>query len=485
MDLKVLESRIPTQNDLIECNPTQPLHKQPFVSAILYLKEILKELFFTISETQENSETNSGLFDVSDVSLIPNTFHFGVFLKELERLEKEGLFLAVIKERRDEMERQKEHWRSCIEKQKKGKDQDFYLAIDSIISEGKLIPNSSGCGSAYFLVDGVGIPRYVVKPVDEDIFCLNNRKELGSIFNDTEHRVRDGIPLYRSAQTDAFCWELALLAGLEAATPKAVIGIIKDDGFYDLTHWIDEEQKEKFIEQTGFPDREKLASIQEYIPDSQDLIELLHEFYKEGLSDEEIAARFDQKDFEEVCMFLWLSYDNDGHGGNFHTFVKRIDEDGKKMYGIKKIDNGLSFPEENTQYVNILAWVPNAIRPISSDLKQKIADLPVEMILKRMDDYELYSCKDAFRERVEIIKKLSLREGITIGEIELRLTFLSYDKGKELALSLMTTQEILDLLLPKTTTESTEKERFGKVATSLNSHYLNDRGPHEAWLYRK
>ncbi len=462
MDLKVLNNPTPIssspQNNLIEDHPNEPLHKQPFVSAILYLREMLKGLFVTLYETQESSETssNSSLFNSSDPSLIStNTFRFGVFLKELERLKEEGLFLSTIKERRDEIEKQKEHWRPYIEEQKKGETQDFYSAIDTMIIQGKLIPNPSGCGSAYFLADGAGIPRYVVKPVDEDIFCLNNRKEFGSIFNDFEHRARDGIPLYRSAQTDAFCSEIASLSGLGGTTPKAVMGIVKDDGLYDFTTWIDGKNREKFTEQTGFPDREKLASIQEYIPNSQDLIELLHAFYKEGLSDEEISSRFDQKDFEEVCMFLWLSYDNDGHGGNFLTFVKRTDENGKKIYGIKKIDNGLSFPEKNTQYTNILAWIPNAIQPISPKLKQKIAQLPMEPILNRMDDYELFSCKDAFKERVEIIKELAQREGITIGEIDLRLTFLSYNGGKTLALSPMTTQEILDLLLTKTATEST------------------------------
>jgi hypothetical protein len=476
MDIIVLDDPIPIsslQSNFIENNPPQPLHKQPFVSAILYLKEMLKDLLLTL-ETDENSETSSSSlfdsFDSSDLSLIPpNTLHFGIFLQELKRLKEEGLFLDTIKERRDEIESQKEHWRSYIEEQKKGKNRDFCSALDKIIAEGKLIPNSSGCGSAYFLVDTSGTPRYVIKPVDEDIFCLNNRKEFGSVFNDLEHRVCQGIPLYRSAQTDAFCWEVASLASLEGSTPKAVMGIVKNDQFYDFTQWINEKEKEEFIEKTGVPDREKLASIQEYISDSQDLIELLHEFYKEDLPDDEITSRFDQKDFEEACMFLWLSYDNDGHGGNFRTFVKKTDDNGKNIYGIKKIDNGLSFPEKNTQYINILAWVPNALRPLSPELKQKIADLPLEQILKRMDDYELSSCKDAFKERVEIIKELSQRKGITISEIDLRLTFLSYDRGKELALSPMTTQEILDLLVPKIPTEST-----------ISNHFLTTLGIYEA-----
>jgi hypothetical protein len=450
MELKVLDPLplFTPQIHSVEHNPTPSLHQQPFISAILYLKEMLKELFAALSETSHS------LFDSNHLSLIPSpTFPFGVFLKELELMKEKDLVFVAIKERIEEIDQQKEHWRSFIEEQKKEGNQDFYSEMASVMIEGKLIPSSSGCGSAYFLLDSAGTARYVVKPVDEDVFCLNNRKEFGSIFNDLQHRVREGIPLYRSAQTDAFCWEIASLAGLEKATPKTVMDILSNEGFYDFTYGMGEQEKEKFIEQTGFQNREKLASIQEYVADSQDLIELLHEFYKEDLSDEEIASRFDQRDFEEACMFLWLSYDNDGHGGNFRTFIKRVDENGKKIHGIKKIDNGLSFPESNTQYVNILTWVPNAIQPISQELKQKIIHLPVKLILNTMDKYELSRCKDAFKERVEVIQKLSQREGITLGEIDLRLTFLSYDEGKELSLSPMTTQEILNLLLPKTTPE--------------------------------
>jgi hypothetical protein len=441
----------------------EPLKKQPFISAILYIKEMIRKLLDGATHPSAiTDDSSSSLFSTYYSGLTPvsiDTLHFGIFLYEHERLKEEGRFYQTIADRREELRRQKEHWIPFIARLKDN-DQEFYNNIQQILMDGKLIPNPSGAGGAYFLTDRHDEPRFIVKPVDEDILCLNNRKEFGSIFNDYDHRVREGIPLYRSAQTDAFCSEMASLAGVEGATPKTTMGLIANQVFYDFTQWIEEADREKFFNEAGFPDKEKLASIQEFIPDSQDLIELLHSFYQKELSDEEIASQFDQTDFEEVCLFLWLSYDNDGHGANFRSYVKSTDKNGKKIYGIKKIDNGLSFPEKNSEYVNILAWLPNAIAPLSDEIKNKIAHLPVEQILNRMDDFELSDCKDAFKERVEILKQLAKREGMTAGEIDLRFSILSYEEGKELALSPMTTQEILDLLHFKNTESLAPFERL-------------------------
>jgi hypothetical protein len=477
MEIKFIENPVSIstiQNTFIETDPTEKILKQPFVSAILYLREMLRKLLISIDQTQDISGTSSSLFqtdssslpDTRDVSfLLPGTMHFYFCLNELKHLKEEGLLLDMIKDCREEIHRQKEHWRPVVEQLKKENDPDFYRAIERTLKEGNLVANPSGCGSAYFAIDEQAATRFVVKPVDEDIFCLNNRKEFGSIFHDSEHRVRDDIPLYRSAQTDVFCWEVASLAGLEETTPRTVMGIINRDEFYDFTLQINTEEKENFILQTGMPDTEKLCSIQEFIPDSQDWVGLLQEFYSEGLSDEEIASRFDQNDFERVCMLLWLSYDTDAHGGNFRTYIKRTDENGKKIYGIKKIDNGLSFPEKNTQYTNILAWAPNALMPISAELKQKIDCIPVEQILNRMDRYELSDCKEAFKERIDILKELSQRKEITINEIDLRLSFLSRDGGKELALCSLTTQEIIDLLMETSTGMSPSSYSIGSYGT--------------------
>lgn len=419
----------------------QPLHKQPFVSALLFLKGLLKEIIA--------ANTDNSIFDTP--SSLLDTFHFGMFSYQLTKLKEAGHLLTAIKERRHELQIQKEHWLPFIEVMKHGEDREFYSRVESVLKEGRLISNPAGLGGSYFVVNAQG-PCYLIKPVDHDIFCLNNPKEFGSPFHDEEHRARDDIPLYRSAQTDAFCWEVAQLADLQETTPKTVMGIFHDENFYDFSSWLDEDMSAPLIQKTGIPDKEKLCSVQEFIPDSRDLNDLLHQFYAEELTDEEIAGCFDQKDFEEVCMFLWLCGDTDAHSSNFLTYVKRIEETGKKIYGIKKIDNGLSFPEKNTQYINILAWAPNAVMPISTELKQKIALVPMEKIQMRMDAYELTNCKEAFNERVKVLKDLSLREGITIGEIDLRLSLLSRKGGREAALSSMTTQEVLDLIIGKQST---------------------------------
>ena len=128
-ELKVLEDPLPIfapQIHFIEHNPTLLPHQQPFISAILYLKEMLKELFTTLTETQETSEASRNLFDSSHLSFISSpTFPFIAFLQELELMKEEGLFLATIKERLEEIDRQKEHWRSFIEERKKRKKSRF------------------------------------------------------------------------------------------------------------------------------------------------------------------------------------------------------------------------------------------------------------------------------------------------------------------------------------------------------------------------
>ena len=421
---------------------SQPIPKQPFVSALLFFKGMLQEILEAIEDENLNSSQNS------THSL--DTFHFGIFSHQLQKLKEGELLHPLITERRKELYAQKEYWRSFIETLSNGKEEEFHTKIKSFLLDGKLIPISTGTGSAYFLTDAHGVPHFVVKPVDEDALCLNNRKGFGCPFNDGEHRVREDIPLYRSPQTDAFCWEVAVLAGLEEATPKAVMGIIQDDRFYDFIFQLEENRRATIIHETGAADKEKLCSIQEFIQDSQDLTELLHQFYAQGYSDLEIASRFDQMDFEAVCLFLWLTYDSDAHSGNFRTYVKRVDETGKEIYGIKKIDNSLSFPEQNAQYNNVLAWMPNAVEALSHTFKKKIAALPMDALMEWMDVYGLSASKPAFQERMVILKELADREGITLAEIDLRLSLLSKKEGKKFALSTLTTQQILQLLTGET-----------------------------------
>lgn len=400
-----------------------------FVHALVYLRHLLKD---AIDQTE--NVTSTSITQKVD----PGTLHFGAFLNELERIKEQELLFDTIHARREELHTQKEYWRLFIEERLLSKDMLFYNTVAQLLLRGTLLPCIEGCGGTYFLLDEQSIPRFVIKPVDEDVFCLNNRKEMGSPFNDMHHRVRETIPLYRSAQTEAFCYELACLAGLENVTPRAVLGIASHDNFYDLSIW---------KENTGMKDKEKLCSIQEFIPNTQDFFDLLHQFYAQQLSDKEISEHFDSCDFEQACLFVWLTYDNDAHGGNFLTYVKAI-EKGKKIYGLKKIDNGLALPEKNTQYFNALAWAPSAMAPLSFALKHKIAELPMESILQCMDTYDLSACKAALQERVHVMQTLAYKENITLAEMDARLSFLGRVNGLMLALDMaMSTQEIIAKIL--------------------------------------
>lgn len=433
-----------------------PASSQPFIHAILELKRLLNECLNSLKSTDESS--NGSLFSKdtsSESSVSSGPPPFELFFYELEQLENQDKLFPLIKQRREELFVQKETWRPFVAKEQ-GKDLTFYAQIEKELTTGTLIPHPSGAGGAYILNDASATPRFIIKPGDEDIFCLNNRKDNASPFNDSDHQFRSDIPLYRSAQTDALCWEIAQLAGLEKATPKAVLALIESPEFYDFTLRLNPEEKALFLTETGTIDPEKLCSVQEFIPDSQDLTELLHQFYAADLSDKEISACFDQTDFEEVCLFLWLIFDNDIHGANFRVFVKSIDATGKKIYSLKKVDNSLAFPEKNTGYSSILIWLSNALVPLSDNLKQKIANLPVAAILEKIDTYGLPTRKRAFIERLEILQTLSQNEGITLAEMDLRLEFLSRKEGKELALRALTTKQILELLGQET--HSTRKK---------------------------
>lgn len=397
------------------------LEPSPFLSVFFLFKEHFKAVL--IDSPQSTPDTSPARI----------CLHFDWFSVSIRELQKQQLFLPEIHKRRLELKAQKEYWRPFVQRNKEKID-----IVEQLLREGELIPCQAGSGTAYLLFDEKRVPRFLIKPVDEDIFCLNNHHLLASPYNDSKHRARKSIPLYRCAQIGAFCWEIASICGLEKATAPCWMGILQDDRFYDLTQDLSAEEREYWIESGGIPDREKLCSIQEFIPGMRDFTEHLQMLYQEGFSDEEICSYFDQRAFEETCLFVWLIYDNDGHGENF--IVKNMDR-----HNVMKIDNALSLPEQHTQYKNILAWTPNASLPISNELKEKIAAIRWDLIEEKIDLYELSESKAAFKERLSILQSLASQEGMTIGEIDLRLTLLSQENGNALALKEMSKEEVFNL----------------------------------------
>jgi hypothetical protein len=370
---------------------------------------------------------------------------FGILWPALRELHVHGQLIPLIQERRAQIEGQKEHWRYKIE-QKKAELPDFYGTIQSTLDLGKIVSIQTGYGGAYFVYDHDDQPVFVLKAVDEDIFTLNNKKLRSSPFIDQKYRVRPNIPLYRSAQTEALAYECAVLMNIEHVTPKAAILIVENPGFYDLSEQLDPEEQKIFTDLTGAARKEKLCSVQEFVTDSVEMAQVVQEWMKIHEEFQEIGMLFDADDYEDLCIFLWTIYETDGHGGNCLAYVKRRDGENQPIYGLKKIDNGLCFPEANAFFRNYLIELPNSHYPLSERAKQLILGIPVETISKKMIDYEMGDCLPAFHERMDVLKELALRPHLTLYDIDLRLKLLDFPKGKQLALSNLS-RKILERLI--------------------------------------
>lgn len=368
--------------------------------------------------------------------------HFGRLWSTLHQRHEEHQLYEMISLRKAEIVQIKEHWRAKIEGFKSGKDHDFYALYEKVAQYGNLIPVEEGCGSAYFLLDDTNTARFVIKPIDEDILCLNNRKFYASPYNDSKNRTRDFIPLYHSAQREALSYAVAELLHYCHITPQTVMGYFKSENFYDMSDVLQGEEKELFLEKIGPPDKEKLCSIQKYVPNLLALFQAVEVMTEKKLSDEQVLQALNQTAFEDAMIFIWLIYDNDAHSGNVNLCMDESKEEFLQGFSILKLDNGLTFPQKNHALCNSLAFFPNAELPLSSRAKQQIQAIPICEIVELIKEFELDDTIEAFLERMQILNELIQRENITIAEIDLRLYALELPEGKEIALNSMNFKEL-------------------------------------------
>jgi hypothetical protein len=379
---------------------------------------LLTSIESVLSVYLEEKESNASisLFDLYHSSVLTfstsDHFHFGECWKNIRLIPKESLF-ALVQKRREEIFLQKEYWKEKI--QPSDGKLEYYLI------KGSLVPSDEGAGAAYFLWDEDDHPRFVIKPCDEEIYCLNNRKGYGSPFSDVEHRVCEDIPLYQSAQTDFLAYKVAQLIGCSAITAKTTLSLIFSDSFHDCYDTLTAEEKKNFPAQ---PVKEKLCSVQEYLEDTHSFLEILYKWMNEGKSDEEIMECIDQDDYEDANIFIWTMFDNDAHSANLRTYVKRITPDGKEIYGLKKIDNSLSFPEKNTGLYNFLIALPNSQYTLSERAKKLIADIPIAEITAEMTSLGLEASVPAFLERITLLQSLARQSDLSIEEINYQLKLL-------------------------------------------------------------
>jgi hypothetical protein len=307
----------------------------------------------------------------------------------------------------------------------------FQSEVHRLLEIGSLNASKLGGGGVYFLCDETGNPQFVVKPADEALLCLNNPKHRGSPFNDENHRLRDYLPLYQAPSTEAAVFALASLWELARCVPETHLMILSSSEFYDL--------------QDVASVKEKLCSVQRFIPDSIDLNQAMHEWFEAGLENTQCIP-LDQEDFEEVLLLIWLIFDGDGHSSNFRIYLKGLGENCDARYGIKKIDSGLSLPENNCYLLNYLGYLPNAHSPPSEQTLNRIMQIDEERCTQILKHYHLSYAEKALLERIEVLKTIAQRPAITLEEMNLRFELLCLPNGKEYALSEKSIEEITNEL---------------------------------------
>jgi hypothetical protein len=273
-------------------------------------------------------------------------FHFGRHWPKISTEFTHDTLLQAIEARQQEIHAQKEKYRPLIERE----GRSFQEEVAKLLVTGSLKPSSLGNGGLYLLYDAQDRCRFIIKPVDEAINCLNNPKNRGSPYNDRSHRLRRSLPLYHSPPTEAAVSALAKAAGISSSTPETYLMLISSPLFYDISA--------RYSSVKAGP-IEKLCSVQRFITDSIDLTEAIHEWRSAGLH-KMTPIPIDQEDYEDVILLLWLIFDGDGHSNNFRIYCKTIDKQGVSSYGIRKIDNGLALPEDNSYFLNYLRSLPNA-----------------------------------------------------------------------------------------------------------------------------
>ena len=235
--------------------------------------------------------------------------------------------------------------------------------------------------------------------------------------------IRDNMPLYCSVLKEALTSDIAGILQVSSIAPKTILAILEADEAF--CYWMDREFSpvsssvegwDEFIEKCRMYPKEKLCSVQEFIPNAKSLFE----------AQQESAPLFDQTQFEDTNILIWTTYDTDAHAGNILAHVLREDATGHAVYGLKKIDNGLNFPEKNRDLRNALIYLPNANSPLSLEGKAKIEAIDEEMIVEKMRSYGINSAIPAFYERMSLLKELARIEGITLYEINRKMTNLEY-----------------------------------------------------------
>lgn len=362
--------------------------------------------------------------------------NMGQFFLEIIFPSKSSEQLNSLKEQilkfREVMKEVNEYWKENISHFEKSGDFSIYRDFASVRDSCKIIRNQqSGASGSYLMINPEGEPLFVIKPMDEDIGGINN-PIWSSLALLAKEDIKERISNYRLPRIDMMAHLIAKIAGIEAATPEAVMMLVKDAQFYDFVGSLSDEEKVLLDKELLYVENEKLCSVQRFIPDAKNWYSAIQSLQQEGLTDEEIKKRIDQEDFENANVLMWLTNEEDGHGGNLLGYVKKYNQEGNPIWGIKKIDNGLCLGESNGNFSNALVYLPNSQEPLSEKGKEIIRHLDEITIIEKMGVLELEKSIEAFQDRVRLLKEWVEEEGITIHTINDRLQKVEKDYEKSI-----------------------------------------------------
>lgn len=333
------------------------------------------------------------------IPLLFCTLQFGKYQSQIEQLTDQTTLPLLVEKRKKEILLKRKHWEKKLQTTTPFLDQKKF---GSIFENGTLTLSKTGCGGAYFLYDEHKKPCYVIKPVDEDYLCLNNPKQGSTPFFDSFFRVRSEISLYQTAQAEALSFAVAHILGFKELTPKTDMMILSHSTFFDLT-------ENKDIK------KEKLCSVQEYLEEIVNLGELAKTFLESQKNESQILELIDRESFENLYLLIWLLYDNDAHAGNLYA-----KQNEKGTYHLIKLDNGLTFPLKNRNYLNDLFFLPHAKSIPSERLHFIVMNLPVDKIVDKIRFFELDDAIAAFEKRVKALQNLISSRNLSFREIDIR-----------------------------------------------------------------
>jgi len=269
----------------------------------------------------------------------------------------------------------------------------FFPKVTDLLRIGYLSLSPEGDSGCYLLQDSDKTAHFIIKPSDEALHCHNNPK-LSTMPPHLPH-----IPPCQSAQREAVTYQIAMLCQLESVVIPTHLTLLS------LPH---------------HPHQKKLCSIQPFQSHTKTLRSFLSHYFSLGLTDDQITPLLDNNSLEKLHVLLWITYDNDAHAGNFLVDISPLSH----PYPVKKIDNSLSFPEQNKGLYCFLMHLPQAKSPLSQEIKSLIAACPLFSMETLLQKFLIGNAIPALQQRIHLLKSIASRPDITYYEIYLRMLLI-------------------------------------------------------------